>query len=532
MHRGPAARETGDSDALTAFVLDGSFVVMVRSGLFGRPAMRVLARRLTLPILGLSALLAAGACSDKALLTPAQKSSPTTELPAAARYLIGLSSTGAPPAALTKAIQAAGGRIVHSHAGTGIMLVTGLSQAAANAIYARHEVQMMMPDFTFKLRAGGLRMASASQLRALGYKARPRAGDPRNALAFSEQWNMQVIHADSAWQITTQGLGSHVYILDTGVDTTHQELRGRLDIAHDTSFAYDVNNVNDTGPPYNVYKDSLFHGTFVTSQVTTNAIVIAGVSPQATVAMVRVFDLAGSASYDAVLNGILYATDENADVVNMSLGGYFSRTAGGDNVAAQFFQRVVGYAIARGTLVVAAAGNEGVDWNTAQSALTGYSYVDSLEFPAGIKHVMSIGATGPYNQQNFDQIAYYSNYGAPGVGVFAPGGNNANNDTTSADFVIGACSSFFTQTVDGQTLSCLGADTLYLLGDGTSFASPLVAGEAAVVKANAGGTISESVLENCILTTADEPNGDSPPDVNYNYGRINVLSAVLSGNCK
>ncbi|HEY7877918.1 MAG TPA: S8 family serine peptidase, partial [Gemmatimonadaceae bacterium] len=228
-----------------------------------------------------------------------------------------------------------------------------------------------------------------------------------------------------------------------------------------------------------------------------------------------------SADDFTVISGILYAADHGADVINMSLGGYLTRTSPFDLAVADLMQRAVDYATQRGVLVVAAAGNESVNTNAARSP-TG-SYTDSLHTPAGgLLHVMSVGATGPVDQKKFDQIADYSNFGDADVAVFAPGGNTVDTAETS-DLVLGACSAAF--------LPVCATENRYLLGAGTSFASPLVAGEAAVIKSHAQTKPTAAQLEACVLNTAFKVNGVRP-DTAYGFGRIDVLSGVLSSSCQ
>jgi subtilisin family serine protease len=264
------------------------------------------------------------------------------------------------------------------------------------------------------------------------------------------------------------------------------------------------------------------HGSFVSSIITSNSLGIGAVAPAAQVVMVRVLDDSGQGSAYAVLQGVLYAADSGADIINMSLGGYLPRNSGSYLSFADYYQRAVDYAAQRGIVLVAAAGNESVNTNTATSPSG--SYADSLETPAGLFHILSVGATGPVDQVNFDQIAVYSNYGDAGVGVFAPGGNVV--DTTSAgeaDLVLGVCSS--------ATSLCPGAENEYLIGAGTSFASPMAAGEAAVVKSQRDGAITGHSLEYCVLVSASNITGKRP-DPNYNFGRINVVSALNNSSCK
>jgi subtilisin family serine protease len=78
----------------------------------------------------------------------------------------------------------------------------------------------------------------------------------------------------------------------------------------------------------------------------------------------------------------------------------------------------------------------------------------------------------------------------------------------------------------------MGSDTSYLIGVGTSFATPHVSGEAAVVKGKATGFINGHALETCLLNTATEINPGVRPDPLYNFGRIDVLNAITSANCQ
>ena len=88
--------------------------------------------------------------------------------------------------------------------------------------------------------------------------------------------------------------------------------------------------------------------------------------------------------------------------------------------------------------------------------------------------------------------------------------------------MIGACSS--------ASSLCPGADSTYLIGAGTSFASPIVAGEAAVVKGQSN-SIAVQTLETCIATSSTEVTGKRP-DPNYGFGRVNVFAAVQSKSCQ
>jgi lantibiotic leader peptide-processing serine protease len=483
-------------------------------------------RRLVLTAAAGSAGVLAG-CTDMAPVAPPPVRAVLAALPAAPRYLIELAAGQAPSSALIAQIHADGGRIVYAHAPTGIVVVAGLSAKSAGALRLRDGVQGVVADVhRMRITDPAFARMEVRSIRPSAVRVRsftPGSGaDPRNAQFFGAQWNMTVIQADSAWQVTSQGTGEKVFILDTGVDTAHVDLAGRVNTALSTSFAF----ATDTSTvPLPFSHDVVGHGTFVSSLIATNSLGIAAVAPQVQLVMARVLDDSGSGSFTAILEGILYATDSNADVINMSVGGYLDRTSADDMVLGDVFQRAVDYAFQRGVLLAAAAGNESVDFNTATS-VTG-SYVDSLELPAGLHHVLSVGATGPIGQLNFDDIASYSNFGNDGVAVFAPGGNiddtlPSDSADAQADLVIGACSS--------ASAICPGSESEYAVGAGTSFSSPMAAGEAAVVKGQSNTVVGQA-LETCIATSATEVTGKRP-DPNYGFGRINVLTAVTSKSCK
>ena len=471
------------------------------------------------------------ACGERLPLAPSAKQIANLPLPAAPSYIVEFGNNGVVPQALQQAVQQAGGRIARVQKSMGLALVTGLTPAAANALRSSGSAALILPNArrqyirpsflaSHVMLALPKTAARDVRLTALG----PR--DPRSAVFFdSLQWNMKAIRADSAWQITSQGAGTKVFILDTGVDTAHIDLAGRVNTTLSTSLAF---NPTDTAgaEPLPFAHDVVGHGTIVSSLIATNSVAIAAVAPQAQLVMVRVLDDQGAGDDFTVISGILYAADNGADVINVSLGGYLRRSNPFDLAVADLTQRAIDYATARGALVVAAAGNESVNTNTA-TAPNG-SYADSMHVLAGaIRQVISVGATGPVNGVNDDSITLYSNFGKSDVAVFAPGGGLITLTTANPhDLVWGACSG----VTAGEPVC---ADEQHIVADaGTSFSSPLVAAEAAVIKAQAHTKPQPSQLEKCVLSSADAPKGKSKPDINYNFGRIDVLNGVLHSTCK
>jgi lantibiotic leader peptide-processing serine protease len=469
-----------------------------------------------LPLLAVLAF-ALAACSDSSSLAPKQSAAVNMALPQAARYILRLSTAGPVPSALAKVIAADGGRIVRTHAGTGLVIVAGITAASAENLRTQTGVAEIAAD----MRRQWLHEAAVPHSVMLS-RAHAR-GAPGSAPAFvgGSQWYLTRIGADTAWGESSQGAGETIYVLDTGVDTTHQELVGRVNTTLSTSFATAPSG--DSVLPFG--HDVAGHGTFVTSIITSNAVVIASVAPQVKVAMVRVLDDSGSGSDADILTGILYATDNGAAVISMSLGGYISRSGGSDLAFGDLFQRVVDYAAARGSLVVVAAGNEAVNTNTGLVGTTG-SFADSLNLPAGLHHLISVGATGPIQKLNPDDIAFYSNFGKGDVAVFAPGGNNSDQSYEVAnnfpDWILGACSS--------ASNGACAAENQYNAGIGTSFATPMVSAQAAILLGQGTSFATAADLEACILNSAFAL-GTGKGDINYDFGRISIPSALKTSGC-
>ena len=331
--------------------------------------------------------------------------------------------------------------------------------------------------------------------------------DPEDAVAFGLQWNMQVIQAPVAWAAGQFGdPGVKVAVLDTGIDFTHQELEGRVDLVNSASF---VSN-SACGPvAASSILDFNLHGTFVSSQITTNNVIIAGVAPSTEIVAVKVLDCLGSGSFLDVIAGILYTADlEDVAVQNLSLGARFPKQAAGPLVAA--LNKAVNYANSRGQLVVAAAceavgpcGNEALNLNRDKN----YTSI-----PAQSGAAIAIYAT-----TSTDELAEYSDFGNSGTWIGAPGGDGDN----LATLVLGACSQF---SVYGL---CAGSNEKYLAAAGTSFAAPLVAGVAALIdgKDENLGSLNGGDLKTKLAKSADDL-GKRGVDLVFSHGRLNAGIAV------
>lgn len=287
---------------------------------------------------------------------------------------------------------------------------------------------------------------------------------------FGDQWGMPRITAPGAWDIS-KGTGVKIAILDTGVDQDHPELASKL-------IKNDQNNKDFTGSGS---PDDFFgHGTHVAgiaAAVTNNGAGVAGVGYEAIIMNGKVLADDGSGAYSWIANGIIWAADNGAKVINMSLGGMFGSTT---------LKNAVSYAWNKGVVIVAAAGNDG-------RSLASY--------PAYYTNCIAVAAT-----DQSDAKASFSNYGswvdvaAPGVSILSTIPNHANYISTN----------YLENKLDYGSLN------------GTSMATPFVSGLAALVWATSYGTSNTNVRSR-IETTADEA---GTIWTSYGIERINALAAV------
>lgn len=299
----------------------------------------------------------------------------------------------------------------------------------------------------------------------------PALLDP-NDQYFGFQWHMPKIQMPAAWDSST-GENVIVAVIDTGVDFNAPDLANTRRLP-----GFDFVN-NDTDPT-----DDQGHGTHVTgtvAQSTNNNIGVTGVAFNAQILPVKVLGSSGDGSYENIIKGITYAVDQGADVINMSLAG---------RQGSQALLEAVKLAHNRGVVVVAAAGNSN----------------GPVEYPAAYDDfVIAVGAT------RFDNTRTdYSNFG-PQIDIVAPGGDIGvdQNGDTYADGVL------------QQTFKSPGSFT-YLFFEGTSMASPHVAGVAALLLSKKPDA-SPAEIEAIMAQTAIQGLG---PVEEYGAGLVQAASAL------
>ncbi|TFH46314.1 MAG: PKD domain-containing protein [ANME-2 cluster archaeon] len=308
---------------------------------------------------------------------------------------------------------------------------------------------------------------------------------------YGYQWHFDQINMESAWDIST-GSGVIVAVLDTGVA---QDL--------EDSPVYFVQG-KDFINIYGDADDDNGHGSHVAgtiAQNTNNGLGVAGVAYDAYIMPVKVLDSGGSGTYFNIADGIVWAADNGADVISMSLGGPCDFSSG-------LLEDALSYAYYEGVVIVASSGNFGREKYSCPAAYDDY--------------VIAVGAT------RFDEAvprysSYYSYTDHPiikqYVDMTAPGGDT-RVDQNSDGYPDGVLQNTFGSSGEA-----------YYFYQGTSMAAPHVAGVAALViaygnaDANGDGTTSPDEVRNVLESSAKDK--DVPGwDPKYGYGIVDAYAAL------
>ena len=459
--------------------------------------------RHSLSVLALAAALAAGACADADAPTAAPRAGagPALSSGAAGRHVVEFS--GGVPSSFAGLVAALGGSVETTYGSVGIAVVTGLSDAAAGQLAASSGVSRVQPDIEIQ----GIQPIDVGVMAADVTPASP--GAPQTAFFYPRQWNMRAIGANQAWAAGKLGsAGVTVAILDTGIDYTHPDLAGLVDLSRSASFVpSDDAIVAALFPGKHPVTDLQYHGTHVAATVASNAQLAAGVTSRTTLIGVKVLNRNGSGSFSGILAGIMHAADAGADVINMSLGGLFNRSDSDGFLGT--INRTINYAQRNGTLVVVAAGNSGIDLDHAGNLYASFCNAPNVVCVSATGPTASAGTNGPW--ANVDAVAAYSNFGRSSISVAAPGGNSGAG-------VAAACSR------TSLVFPICASGTFVLTASGTSMASPHVAGLAALLVAEIGHDRPSQVRAR-LQQSADDL-GQPGTDPRYGKGRISVTNAL------
>ncbi len=318
---------------------------------------------------------------------------------------------------------------------------------------------------------------------------------------YDYQWHLQQINMEQAWDITSGHPGIIVAVVDTGVAYEDYDSpgvpigkSGKFTVGESFAKAPDLGGTLFT-PGYDYINndahpnDDNGHGTHVAgtiAQSTNNADGVAGVAHNTTIMPIKVLDSSGSGSYTAIANGIYYAADNGADIINMSLGG---------DSASITLESALAYAYAKGVAIICSSGNDG-------SATT-------VSYPAAYDaYCIAVGAT------RYDETsAYYSNGGAS-LDVMAPGG----------DVTVDQNGDGYGDGVLQQTFGAAPTVFGYYFFQGTSMAAPHVSGVAALLMAQGVATTPDEIR--AVLQTTAKDKGSSGWDPVYGWGIVDAYAAL------
>jgi serine protease len=319
---------------------------------------------------------------------------------------------------------------------------------------------------------------------------------------YSHQWHLYNssyggINAESAWTIST-GSGAVVAILDTGIsfeDYSEKNPEGSnssYQKAPDLAGTFFVDGYDFVNNDQHPNDDSISgHGTHIAgtiAQNTNNGIGTSGVAFNAYLMPVKVLNSCGAGTYADIAEGIVWATDNGAHVINLGLGGSEPSTA---------LEGAIAYSYNRGVTLIAAAGNDGTGGVCYPAAYDDY--------------VIAVGAT------RYDEtLAYYSNFGLS-LDLVAPGGD-LNVDQNGDNYGDGVLQQAY--KISGHNTISWG----YSFMEGTSMAAAHISGVAALLIANGNATSPAEVRE--ALESTAEDKGTAGWDIRYGWGIVDAFAAL------
>lgn len=292
---------------------------------------------------------------------------------------------------------------------------------------------------------------------------------------FQDQWSIINGNVQGAWDMGATGKGITIAVVDTGVALQHPDLKDNLVPGYNAITKSEAPGAN---------QDNNGHGTHVSgiAAAERNSVGIVGVAYQAKIMPIKAIDSVGEGYDDAIADGIVWAADHGAQIINLSIG------SPNGSVSSDILRKAVAYAYKKGCLLIAAAGN----YDPQTEGNPGVSY------PASDPDVLAITATDTANK-----VADYSVTG-PEVDLAAPG------DAIASDW--------WSKTKGAS----------YADASGTSMAAPFVSGEAALIWSQHPDWSRDQVIQ--VLEAGVKDLGTPGRDNAYGYGLVDVKQALTLAN--
>jgi subtilisin family serine protease len=428
------------------------------------------------------------------------------------------------PANATATVTATGGTVVANYSQIGVLVARSTDTAFGERMRANSLVEGASATAKYATKLKDMQASDA---------AGPPPGNLPNAPAGDGdslsplQWDMRQIHTPEAHAITGGSPAVLVGDIDTGIDFHHPDLRQNIDVANS------ANCVSGAPVPGLAAQDDDGHGTHTAGTIAaaSNGIGIVGVAPNVKIAAIKSGDAAGFFFPEAVVCGFVWAGSHHMDVTNNSyFADPFEYNCRNDPVQRAIWkaeQRAIRYAMNEGVTVVAAEGNDSDDLSHPTQDMTSPDNTTPvarditnacLVIPTEIPGVIGVTATGSTTQGTSagrypDNLkSFYSSYGMSSADLAAPGGDSIYRTPES---------------VNGRVLSTYPPNlpctrkvqepgdvnepiAYYCYLQGTSMASPHVAGVAALVISRFGnaqspqnGKMRPTQVEQYVEQTAD-----------------------------